>query len=91
MNTIIGCTVGLRMDHRNFKRPTLVRIEYYNTGDKVKLVAVNGHNLNQIRSMPSVEISHEEYINRTRSHYNDTVEALWAMELFGFYQSVSEA
>ena len=80
----ITSTVGLQAMHP-MKKTMLVRIEAYRNADNsVTLKPVSGHNLAPINAVAHVKVSAEEWSDRPFNAYNDTREAIWALELCGF-------
>lgn len=81
----IGCTMGMLMNHRNLKKPTLLRCDYYSVENGVELHAVNGHSLTRMKCISTVLISKEEYNDRDFDCNDDGVEFFWAMTELGCY------
>lgn len=77
----IGGTIGLQAWGHG--RNALVRIQYHRNQDgSVLLSAVSGHNLSRLPGAKT--ISGDEFEDRPHDPYDDTREALWALELLGY-------
>lgn len=81
--TFLSSTIGLMASHENLNRPMLIRVEFYEVGNSVKVKAVNGNSLSVIKSIRQVLIPREQYSNRDHDPYNDIVECRWAFNLLG--------
>lgn len=76
-------TIGLLAKHRSFKRPTAVKVFMKSEGDGVRLTVESAHNLAPMPKFGSVLLAQEEFENRPQDAYDSTVEAIWALSLFG--------
>ena len=83
----IGSTIGLTATNESYAVAStkLVRVQFYAVDNGVLLQPVSGHNLWKLRS--SVVISQNEYNERPCNPYNDTREAIWALNKCGWYTS----
>lgn len=82
MSKFIGYTVGLDATSKTGKS-VLAKVGYYSMPDgTVKLVPASGRNLSEITN--GVKIPKAEFDARPRDPYNDTREAVWALERCGF-------
>ena len=83
MSTFISYTIGLVVTGSAVRKPTLAKVEYNTHKDGVKLNLVSGSNLGKIHKAGTVVVSQEEFDDRPRDPYNDTVEAQWAFNKLG--------
>ncbi|MDH1557080.1 hypothetical protein N5E86_21755 [Stutzerimonas stutzeri] len=85
MGNFIGYTIGLQARTNTIKRSTLVKAEFERNEDgSVSIKAVSGHTLAPIGGIAVVNISAEQWDERPRDPYNDTRQAIWALDLLGF-------
>jgi hypothetical protein len=82
----INSTIGMHGNHRLLNKTLMIRVEFLECEEGVKLRAISGNNLSVIRAIPEKIISRERYDNRI---YDSNTEIFgWACDLLDIETSV---
>ncbi|GLR55209.1 hypothetical protein KYK30_31465 [Shinella yambaruensis] len=87
MSEFIGGTIALEC-WVNGKGLVSTKVEFWSDEKGIKLQAVSGKNLAEFPPMFSARISAEEFEDRPRDIYDDTVVAIWALAKVGLVPAV---